>query len=105
MGFVELLESTPGHQITEALSPEQRVKLEGASRVNRLLEKSWPIEDHLKNEKAEDLFAWIGKRIAEVVGDGCRAWPGEVAQEIPLGVTFSFPIVLVYYPYSSSCSY
>jgi hypothetical protein len=65
------------------------------SRVIRHLEKSWPIGEQLKNNKAKDLFAWIGKCIAEVVQDGCLAWPGEIPDEIPLGVTFSFPMKYV----------
>jgi hypothetical protein len=65
------------------------------SRVLRHLEKSWPIGEQLKNNKAEDLFAWIGKCIAEVVQDGCLAWPGEIPDKIPLGVTFSFPMKYV----------
>jgi hypothetical protein len=63
------------------------------SRVLRQLEKSWPIGEQLKNNQAEDLFAWIGRRIAEVVQDGCSAWPGELPEVIPLGVTFSFPMM------------
>jgi hexokinase len=43
--------------------------------------------------KAEDLFEWIGTCIAEVVGDGLAAWPGELPEQIPLGVTFSFPMM------------
>jgi hexokinase len=62
------------------------------SRVIRQLEKSWPIGEQLKNNQADDLFAWIGRRIAEVVKDGCAAWPGKLPEAIPLGVTFSFPM-------------
>jgi hexokinase len=65
------------------------------SRVLRRLEKAWPIGEQLKNNKAEDLFAWIGKCIAEVVQDGCLAWPGKIPDEVPLGVTFSFPMKYV----------
>jgi hexokinase len=65
------------------------------SRVIRQLEKSWPIGEQLKNNHAEDLFAWIGRQIAEVVKDGCAAWPGEWPEAIPLGVTFSFPMKFV----------
>jgi hexokinase len=65
------------------------------SRVARQLEKSWPIGEQLKNDQAVDLFAWIGRRIAEVVQDGCSAWPGELQEAIPLGVTFSFPMMSV----------
>jgi hypothetical protein len=65
------------------------------SRVLRQLEKSWPIGEQLKYNQPVDLFAWIGRRIAEVVKDGCSAWPGELPETIPLGVTFSFPMVFV----------
>jgi hexokinase len=61
----------------------------------RQLEKSWPIGEQLKNDQAVDLFAWIGRRIAEVVQDGSSAWPGELPDAIPLGVTFSFPMMFV----------
>ncbi|RDW80500.1 hypothetical protein BP5796_05198 [Coleophoma crateriformis] len=64
-----------------------------SSRVRRLLEKAWPIGEQLKNEKAEDLFAWIGHCIAEVVRDASTAWNGELAPELPMGVTFSFPMI------------
>lgn len=65
------------------------------SRVVRHLEKSWPIGEQLKQDKAEDLFGWIGKCIAEVVQDGSKKWPGEIHGTIPLGVTFSFPMMLL----------
>jgi hypothetical protein len=65
------------------------------SRVIRQLEKAWPIGEQLKNDQAEDLFAWIGRRIAEVVRDGFSAWPGELPEVVPLGVTFSFPMKFV----------
>jgi hexokinase len=63
------------------------------SRVTRTLEKSWPIGEQLKHEKAEDLFAWIGDRIAEVVEDGLRVYGETLPEELPLGVTFSFPMM------------
>lgn len=61
--------------------------------MRRLLEKSWPIEELLKKDKPEDFFAWIGKCVAEVVQDGCLEWPGVLPDEIPMGVTFSFPMM------------
>lgn len=63
------------------------------TRVKRLLEQSWPISDHLKNDNPDSLFLWIGECIAEVVQDGCKALPLPDSQTIPLGVTFSFPMV------------
>jgi hypothetical protein len=65
------------------------------SRVKIILEKTWPIGEQLKNNKAEDLFQWIGKCIAEVVQDGNRVWGPELREELPLGVTFSFPMMSV----------
>ncbi|KAH7355049.1 hexokinase family protein-like protein [Rhexocercosporidium sp. MPI-PUGE-AT-0058] len=89
VGFIELLGS-------DETSSETTAKGEDAverSRVQRHLEKSWPIGEQLKHNKAEDLFAWIGKCIAEVVQDGSLAWPGDLPHEIPLGITFSFPMI------------
>ncbi|KAL2070760.1 hypothetical protein VTL71DRAFT_13786 [Oculimacula yallundae] len=89
VGFIELL-GTPdsSHDATRnGESTHER------SRVRRHLEKSWPIGEQLKHNKASDLFAWIGKCIAEVVQNGCLAWPGDLPDEIPLGITFSFPMI------------
>ncbi|KAL5086059.1 hypothetical protein Trisim1_009686 [Trichoderma cf. simile WF8] len=63
-----------------------------ASRVQRPLEKSWPIDNHLKNDNASSLFSWIGRCIADVVDEGCKTFdiPNDVP--LPLGVTFSFPM-------------
>ncbi|KAM0187271.1 hypothetical protein ACHAPA_010017 [Fusarium lateritium] len=62
-------------------------------RARRLLEKSWPIDEHLKNQNPDSLFLWIGKCIAEVVSDGCETLHLPTDQTMPLGVTFSFPMV------------
>lgn len=64
--------------------------------MRRHLEKAWPIGELLKNDNAEDLFAWIGRCIVEVIQDACKVWPGEFSEEIPMGVTFSFPMMLVF---------
>lgn len=61
-------------------------------RLNRLLEQSWPILDHLKNENSESLFGWVGEHIAEVVREGCETWGLSAEEELPMGVTFSFPM-------------
>lgn len=76
-----------------ASSGYEKRELKSESRVRRTLEKSWPIAEQLKNEKAEDLFEWIGERIVEVVGDGQLQFPDEVPKELPMGVTFSFPMM------------
>lgn len=94
VGFIELLGSSS--QKTHPTSIEGNVQYPPSSRVKRHLEKAWPIGEQLKHNQADGLFAWIGKCIAEVVQDGCRAWPGELSEEIPLGVTFSFPMMFVH---------
>ncbi|KAM9884845.1 hexokinase family protein [Verticillium dahliae] len=90
------------------LSPEEAVSREGghghtngasngvsnaATRVARLKEQSWPIAEHLKSMNDTKLFDWIGECIAAVVTEGCRAWAFAADEPIPLGITFSFPMV------------
>ncbi|PNH66378.1 hypothetical protein VD0001_g8173 [Verticillium dahliae] len=90
------------------LSPEEAVSREGghgltngasngvsnaATRVARLKEQSWPIAEHLKSMNDTKLFDWIGECIAAVVTEGCRAWALAADEPIPLGITFSFPMV------------
>lgn len=92
VGFIELLGNDP------ALSKDDshvKLDLEGGegSRVARLLEKSWPIGEQLKNNNGVKFFNWIGECIAEVVHAGCKKWPREMSPIIPLGVTFSFPMM------------
>lgn len=67
--------------------------LETSGRIRRFLEKSWPIDDHLKDENPEKLFLWIGTCITEVIRDGFEPLHLSSCEEIPLGVTFSFPMV------------
>lgn len=74
VGFVELLPDGHDH------------------RLNRLLEQSWPIQDHLKNENSERLFGWVGEHIAQVVREGCETFGLSPEEELPMGVTFSFPM-------------
>ncbi|KAL2264353.1 hypothetical protein VTK26DRAFT_5779 [Humicola hyalothermophila] len=83
VGFVELLGEN---------APSQPNGSPCSGRLNRLLEKSWPIQEHLKNENSESLFSWVGKRVAEVVGEGCDAFALPPDHELPMGVTFSFPM-------------
>ncbi|PGH27413.1 hypothetical protein AJ80_00891 [Polytolypa hystricis UAMH7299] len=63
--------------------------------VKRVLEKAFFIERHLKRDHAEDLFAWIGDCIAEVVRDRLDS-DIEAKKDIPsaleIGVSFCFPI-------------
>lgn len=77
------------------------VELLGDSRVGRSFDRSWPIGDHFKVDKPEDLFAWIGDCVAEVVracfvartmeGPG----PHVLGDVIPLGIAWSFPLMYV----------
>jgi hexokinase len=60
--------------------------------VIRHLEKSWPIGEHLKNRNAYELFDWIGSCIAGVVREGQRTFSFPSGVDLPLGVTFSFPV-------------
>jgi hexokinase len=57
-------------------------------------EKSWAIDDRFKVEKAEDLFAWIGDCLAEIVRVRMET-ANHLSDEIPLGITFSFPMMYV----------
>ncbi|TLS28160.1 hypothetical protein PpBr36_00936 [Pyricularia pennisetigena] len=61
--------------------------------LRRHFEHSWPIDSHLKNENHAVLFAWIGACIAEVVSKACAQFGIAAAAELPLGITFSFPMV------------
>lgn len=95
VGFIELLGSKnpqDGHQ-SNFPDSSNGVDIHEGSRVRRHLEKAWPIGEQLKMDKAEDLFAWIGSCIVEVVSAGNAVWLGELPKEIPLGVTFSFPMI------------
>ena len=60
--------------------------------LTRHLEHSWPIQDHLKNENSESLFAWIGSRVAQVVRKGCETFDLPPQAVLSMGVTFSFPM-------------
>ena len=39
------------------------------SYVRRTLEKAWPIQDRLRRDQPDSLFAWIGDCIGEVIHD------------------------------------
>ncbi|CAN8103067.1 unnamed protein product [Discula destructiva] len=87
VGFVELLASRTSMPEPTQLEPSP------LPRIRRHFEQSWPIGEHLKNENAPKLFSWIGQRIAEVVGNACRERKLNRDNILPMGVTFSFPMV------------
>ncbi|KAI9799809.1 MAG: hypothetical protein M1825_004369 [Sarcosagium campestre] len=65
-------------------------------RAQKIMEKSWPIEDHLKSDQTEMLFEWLGTCIAEVVADVVALMirsGADVPYEMATGVTFSFPMI------------
>lgn len=61
------------------------------SRIRRLFEKSWAIDEQLKDDNAEALFRWIGIRIAEVISEAFGELVLSSSEPLPMGVTFSFP--------------
>ncbi|KAI0117129.1 MFS general substrate transporter [Daldinia grandis] len=93
VGFIELLGNEKVFNGGSTNSGLETLNGEPTSNIRRLLEKSWPISDVLKNENADSLFRWIGACIAEVVREGCREFDLPRDQELPMGVTFSFPMV------------
>ena len=97
VAFIELLgEFVDNGPLTngEERSRETLTKAQ-KPRVRRTLEKAWPIGEHLKMDKAEDLFAWIGDCMAEVVADRVASESGraDLIPELELGITFSFPMM------------
>lgn len=63
------------------------------SNLRRAIEKSWPIQETLKNENPDSLFIWIGGCIAQVVKEGVELFNLGRDNELPMGVAFSFPVV------------
>ena len=99
VAFIDLLgeaadsdSSADGHERSRAT-----IRNAQRQRFRRTLEKAWPIGEHLKMDKAEDLFAWIGDCIAEVVADSLTsdAARGIIPDELEMGITFSFPMMYV----------
>lgn len=97
VGFIELLGELDGPASSDT-ERSSTVDENVFAQVKRSHDKNWPIGDHLKMDQAEDLFAWIGDCIADVV----RAALDEAiskgqdenpfGDEILLGITFSFPM-------------
>lgn len=98
VAFIELLgEATESDTRSTDASERSRDTIRRAQRqrVRRTLERAWPIQEHLKMDKAEDLFSWIGDCIAEVVAESLtsESITGHVPEELEMGITFSFPIM------------
>lgn len=98
VAFIELLGDSPDSDVRPTDAGERSrdtIRKAQRQRVKRTLERAWPIQDHLKMDKAEDLFAWIGDCIAEVVAESLTsdATRNSVPEELDLGITFSFPIM------------
>ncbi|KAL9107426.1 MAG: hypothetical protein Q9227_007710 [Pyrenula ochraceoflavens] len=98
VAFIDLLGEEADKEVSTNSKERSRETIKKAQRqrVQRRLEKAWPIGEHLKRDKTEDLFAWIGDCIADVVGD--RLSSNDVAhkappEELEMGITFSFPMM------------
>ncbi|CAK7228477.1 hypothetical protein SCUCBS95973_006892 [Sporothrix curviconia] len=73
-------------------APREASQRQNTPCLRRLHERSWSIQEHLKSENADSLFAWIGICIAEVVRQGCSSFGLPRDTPLPMGVTFSFPM-------------
>lgn len=98
VAFIELLGGTAddhSHSPNGTQRSRETIKKAQRPRVRRTLEKAWPIGEHLKMDKAEDLFSWIGDCIAEVVSDRLSSdtHKMKVPDELVMGITFSFPMM------------
>ena len=100
VAFIELLGEVdkPDSRPADASERSQdTIRKAQRQRVKRTLERAWPIQEHLKKDKAEDLFGWIGDCIAEVVAESLTsdATKKDIPAELDMGITFSFPIMSV----------
>ncbi|KAI5867016.1 hexokinase-7 [Durotheca rogersii] len=96
VGFIELLGNEQGANavlVNGVGGGGELSQPESPPNLRRVLEREWPISDVLKIENADSLFKWIGKCIAEVVRQGCEEFGLPRDRELPMGVTFSFPMV------------
>ncbi|KAF2971249.1 hypothetical protein GQX73_g2393 [Xylaria multiplex] len=93
VGFVELLGSKSAPASNGTTLNGNHSDHRTPSNLRRVLERIWPIHESLKNNEDPDpLFAWIGSCIAQVVGEGVEKFSLDRNKELPMGVTFSFPI-------------
>lgn len=98
VAFIELLGEAVESDAPPADASERSrdtIRKAQRQRVRRTLERAWPIQEHLKMDKAEDLFAWIGDCIAEVVAESLTSdsTSKDIPAELDMGITFSFPIM------------
>lgn len=98
VAFIELLGEAAESDVRPTDGSERSrdtIRKAQRQRVKRTLERAWPIQEHLKMDKAEDLFAWIGDCIAEVVAERLTsdATKKDIPAELDMGITFSFPIM------------
>lgn len=101
VAFIELLgevDESDSRPTDASKRSRDTIRKAQRQRVKRTLERAWPIQEHLKKDKAEDLFAWIGDCIAEVVAESLTsdATKKDIPAELDMGITFSFPIMLVH---------
>ncbi|KAF9694557.1 hypothetical protein EKO04_007331 [Ascochyta lentis] len=90
VGFVELAGdlSKPGRSGDQAHHAGNDL----SAKIKRSHDRCWPIGDHLKMDKPEDLFRWVGDCMAEVVAEAIDDASISRDDQILLGVTFSFPM-------------
>ncbi|KAJ5488777.1 hypothetical protein N7539_003667 [Penicillium diatomitis] len=98
VAFIELLgevEDSENRSADASERSQDTIRKAQRQRVKRTLERAWPIQEHLKKDQAEDLFAWIGDCIAEVVAESLISDQTQkhVPAELDMGITFSFPIM------------
>ncbi|CAI7644508.1 unnamed protein product [Penicillium viridicatum] len=98
VAFIELLGEAVDSDVRPTGATERSqdtIRKAQRQRVKRTLERAWPIQEHLKMDKAEDLFSWIGDCIAEVVAESLLsdATKKDIPAELDMGITFSFPIM------------
>lgn len=95
VGFVELLAGKVGKTVNENSAINgtgYSTSALDSPRLRRLMERSWPIGEQLKDQNADNLFDFIGGCIAVVVRQACEDWGLSPNTELPMGVTFSFPM-------------
>lgn len=98
VAFIELLgeAADQGDNGSDEEKSRETIRKAQRHRFRRTLEKAWPIGEHLKTDKAQDLFLWIGDCMAEVVADSLTADfanGAKIPNELEMGITFSFPMM------------